>query len=478
MPRRAWVVLACLLALGLVAALAAQLSGQNEQRRAAQAARQMAYATTHLGGAGRAAIAKGGDPDAATSRAVPGTNGAEGDRLAAAAAEQAAQRAYPAGQVSAAQIAGAQQGVQHAQDPRQPRLEEGGVRAGTRSARSTALQPGVLGFTGQDYVTPAARRRCSIDRNCNQGRAGSGSARRAAASGRTNTPSTRTTPAGSSRPPGSARTRSGRSSRIRPTRAATRCTPARVSRTRRATPRRASASSSRPTAATPGASLGIERRRSAKTRVRRRRSRSIRPTGNMMYVAIARAVRGITLGLGRRGLADRGAPSHARRLQDDERRRELDAGLGRADGRFDPPAARAGSRSIRSTTRRCTRPRSSSASTARWAVARSSRSSRRKHADRRGANTDRTMFALTVKDGKVRIYATNGAQGAVQLAVGPPPVLYPYSAFFRTDDASLLAEGIAEHGAVEEADVERQRRPALRDVRLLHRPVLVRPGRR
>ncbi len=56
-------------------------------------------------------------------------------------------------------------------------------------------------------------------------------------------------------------------------------------------------------------------------------------------------------------------------------------------------------------------------------------------------NTDRTMFDLTVKDGKVRIYATNGAQGPVQLAAGPPPVLYPYSAFFRTDDASLLAQG-------------------------------------
>ena len=58
-------------------------------------------------------------------------------------------------------------------------------------------------------------------------------------------------------------------------------------------------------------------------------------------------------------------------------------------------------------------------------------------------NTDRTMFDLTVKGGKVRIYATNGAQGPVQLTPAgvTPPVFYPYSAFFRTDDASLLAQG-------------------------------------
>jgi hypothetical protein len=48
---------------------------------------------------------------------------------------------------------------------------------------------------------------------------------------------------------------------------------------------------------------------------------------------------------------------------------------------------------------------------------------------------DRTEFATTVKDGKTRIYVTNGAQGP---NVTPPQ---PYSALFRTDDASLLVQG-------------------------------------
>jgi hypothetical protein len=47
------------------------------------------------------------------------------------------------------------------------------------------------------------------------------------------------------------------------------------------------------------------------------------------------------------------------------------------------------------------------------------------------SNVDRTEFALTVKDGKTRIYATNGSQGTPN----------PYAALFRTDDASLLVQG-------------------------------------
>ena len=43
------------------------------------------------------------------------------------------------------------------------------------------------------------------------------------------------------------------------------------------------------------------------------------------------------------------------------------------------------------------------------------------------------MFALTVKNGQVRIYATNGSTGAPN----------PYSALFRVDDASQLVDGNA-----------------------------------
>lgn len=50
-----------------------------------------------------------------------------------------------------------------------------------------------------------------------------------------------------------------------------------------------------------------------------------------------------------------------------------------------------------------------------------------------GQNTDRTMFAVTTKDGKTRIYAVNGSLGTGSSA--------NYSAFFRVDDASLLVDG-------------------------------------
>ena len=53
------------------------------------------------------------------------------------------------------------------------------------------------------------------------------------------------------------------------------------------------------------------------------------------------------------------------------------------------------------------------------------------------------MFASTVKNGKTRIYATNGSTGAPN----------PYSALFRIDDASQLVAGRRERRALEEADV-------------------------
>ena len=48
-------------------------------------------------------------------------------------------------------------------------------------------------------------------------------------------------------------------------------------------------------------------------------------------------------------------------------------------------------------------------------------------------NVDRTELAVTVKDGKTRIYATNGSQG--------PASGLPFAALYRTDDASALAQG-------------------------------------
>ena len=75
-------------------------------------------------------------------------------------------------------------------------------------------------------------------------------------------------------------------------------------------------------------------------------------------------------------------------------------------------------------------PGSSSASFARWPAA----PFQQVFAGQSPAvNVDRTEFALTVKDGKTRIYATNGSQGCAR----------PFAALFRNDDASLLVQGSA-----------------------------------
>ena len=104
---------------------AMQASGARE----AQFHAELAYAKDNLGGAGYAAIAKGGDPDAGgTQEEKAGESGNEGNPVSQAAEEAAAQRAFPAQEVTPAQTAAAQRAFARHQDPRQQGLQEGRLR--------------------------------------------------------------------------------------------------------------------------------------------------------------------------------------------------------------------------------------------------------------------------------------------------------------------------------------------------------------
>ena len=107
---------------------------------------------------------------------------------------------------------------------------------------------------------------------------------------------------------------------------------------------------------------------------------------------------------------------------------------------------------------------------------------------RRGGGTDRTMFAATVKNGKTRIYLTDGtANGAARSRPAN---------FWRTDNADQPAAALlasqapgstvppgdgnpfpAIYNGWQKLTSQHDREPVLRDERLLHGPVLVRRGR-
>jgi len=140
-----------------------------EWSREAQYHAELAYAQQNLGGGGYAAIAKGGDPDAGgTQEEKAGESGNEGNPVSQAAAEAAAQRAFPAEEVTPAQTAAAQRAFND--------IKIRGNKGGKKGAftwnsigPTVAFQPGVLGFTGQDYVTSGRAQAILVDRKCNQG---------------------------------------------------------------------------------------------------------------------------------------------------------------------------------------------------------------------------------------------------------------------------------------------------------------------
>ena len=127
--------------------------------------RALSYARAHLGGAALASIAKGGDPDSSSSaRLTPGESRGDGAALSPAE-ELAARKAWPATTVRQDQIDQAQQdfngikGRGHRQAPLK----------WTSIGPLVAFQPGVLGFTGRDQVTAGRTTALLVDRTCNQG---------------------------------------------------------------------------------------------------------------------------------------------------------------------------------------------------------------------------------------------------------------------------------------------------------------------
>ena len=439
MPRRAKVAVACLLALGLMVGIASLKASRAEQRRDAQFQKQAGYARTHLGGSGIAAIAKGGDPDAATSRATPG-NGAEGSRLDGAAAEAAAQRAFPASAVSAAQIASAQQAFNTIKIRGNSGSKKGEFLWNSIGPTS-AVQPGVLNFTGQDYTTAGRTTAILIDRTCNQGRcrlwigaagggvwrtdhalhtnnpgwkfssAGLGSNAFGTLVQDPNDPSGDTLYAGTGEPNASGDSESG-TGLFKSTDG--------------------------------GQTWSLVGTSDTVTKARSISGIAVDPTNpQVLYVTTARGVRGISSVSG--GAASTtGAPMPALGVY-----KSTDGGAtwtlawnaetaGSLRGAIDLEIDPLDHTTVYASAFQIGLWRSLAGGPFQQVFA-----PQAPPAPFAVLNTDRTMFDLTVKDGKVRIYATDGAQGTATLAAGPPPVLYPYSALFRTDDASLLAQSSA-----------------------------------
>ena len=417
MSRRVSVVLGCLLALSLIAGLAAMRDPGNQRPQAANA-------TSRLGGAGKAAIAKGGDPDAATSRATPG-NGGEGDRLAGLAAEQAAQRAFPASEVTAAQIAGAQQAF-NAIKIRGNHGAKKGAFLWNSIGPTRALQPAVLNFTGQDYVTAGRTTALLVDRTCGQGRcrmwigAAGGGVWRTDHALHTNNPGWKFSSAGlNSNAFGSL-----------------------VQDPNDPSGDTLYAGTGEPNASgDSGAGGGVFKSTDGGeswsllgtsdviTKTRAVGGVAVDPTNpSVIYVATARAVRGISSVSGG-GAAATGAAQPNLGVY-----KTTDAG---ATWTLVWDAQTAGS--LRGVTDIEIDPLDHTtvyAAAFQLGIYRSLAGGAFQQVfagQVPTVNVDRTMFDLTVKAGKVRIYATNGSQG--------PAAGLPYSALWRTDDASLLAQG-------------------------------------
>lgn len=158
-------------AAGLAAAVALAVTGPGalgEWRAERTLKRQTGWAKANLGGAGLAAASKGGDPDAGSHANKPSESG-EGDRLSSLFQEQAALRAYPADTVSADQISGAARAFESIKIRGNSGSKKGPL-LWNAIGPTVATQPGVLNFTGRDYVTAGRVTALLVDRTCNQGR--------------------------------------------------------------------------------------------------------------------------------------------------------------------------------------------------------------------------------------------------------------------------------------------------------------------
>jgi len=162
--------LVALVSVMLITAVVAAVGAYREYREEAQHRREIGYARTHLGGQALASLAKGGDPDGGgAERATPGVSRGDAGGMLGAAEELAARKAFPAESVTGAQTAAAQQAFNTIKI-RGNRGSKKGAFIWNAIGPTVAFVPGVLGFTGRDQVTSGRTTALLVDRSCNQGR--------------------------------------------------------------------------------------------------------------------------------------------------------------------------------------------------------------------------------------------------------------------------------------------------------------------
>ena len=404
---------------------------QAEWGREAQFHAELAYAKDNLGGGGYAAIAKGGDPDAGgTQEEKAGESGNEGNPVSQAAEEAAAERAFPAQEVTPAQTAAAQRAFTDIKI-RGNKGSKKGAFVWNSIGPTVAFQPGVLGFTGQDYVTSGRAQAILVDRSCNQGQC---RVWIAAAGG-----GVWTTKHGlHTNNPGWTFSSAGLGSNAFGTLVQDPTDPSGNTLYAGTGEPNASGDSEAGVgiykSTDGGDTWNLVGQTDQVFATRAVSSIAIDPTnGNVMYASIARAVRGITSVSG--GAVSRTGAAQPTlgvyKTTNGGATWSLVWDAGTIAGTSD--AGRGASRVALDPLDRTT----IYASAYQLGIYRSKAGGAFQQVFAPQAptvNTDRTMFALTVKNGKVRIYATNGSQGAPN---------FPYAAFYRVDDASQLVDGNA-----------------------------------
>jgi hypothetical protein len=363
-----------------------------------------------------------GDPDGGSVRANPGVSRGDGGAVLTAEEERAARKAYPADVVSPEQTAAAQRAFNRIKI-RSNRGSKKGAFLWNAIGPTVAFQPGILGFTGRDQVTAGRTTALLVDSTCNQGRcrvwigAAGGGVWRTDHGLHTNNPGWRFSSAGLGSNAFESIVQDPTDPRGDTLYAGT------------GEPN-ASADSEAGVgvfkSADGGTTWSLLPASAAIANTRAIGKIAVDPTdGQVIYVATARAVRGVSATSGRAFTTTGTAPQPNMGLY-----KTTDGG---ASWTLVWDAQTAGSiRGVTDVEIDALDHTTVYASAFQLGIYRSRAGGPFQQVfagQLPTSNVDRTEFALTVKDGKTRIYATNGAQGD------------PYSALFRTDDASLLAPG-------------------------------------
>ena len=383
---------------------------------------------TLLSGALLAAHTKGGDPDGGSVRAIPGESRGDGSWALGAEEELAARKAYPADAISPDQTAAAQRSFNTIKI-RGNRGSKKGAFLWNSIGPTVAFQPGVLGFTGRDQVTAGRTTALLVDRTCNQGRcrvwigAAGGGVWRTDHGLHTNNPGWKFSSAGLG-------SNAFGSIVQDPTDASGDTLYAGTGEPNASADSEAGVGVFKSTDG--GKTWSLIPASAAIANTRGIGKIAVDPTdGRIIYVATARAVRGVTSTSGGAYTTTGTAPQPNMGLY-----KTTDGGAswtlvwdaqtaGSVRGVTDVEIDRLDHTTVYASAFQLGIYRSLAGGPFQQVFAGQSPT----------INVDRTEFALTVKDGKTRIYATNGAQGP---NVRPPQ---PYSALFRTDDASLLVQG-------------------------------------